>query len=245
MTIQNLKITENDFAGKDVASLDDAPQLSAQALKEAFDRLSKEVVIPAFNALIEALAADIGGTEIGQTVAGMSGRTVGALLNELALNKADKDSPGLTGTPTAPTAPIESNTAQIATTAFVKNALENAIIAAGAGDMTAGTYDPQGRATDVFAYADAVSKGKEYTVFLPAQGWVEEEAGVYRQAVAVADLPASGMAYICAPKPESIRQWGGAGAYMDEVLKDNTAVFVANSLPGEDITLRILGIRVE
>ncbi len=51
---------------------------------------------------------------------------------ELTENKADLDSPSLTGEPTAPTAPSNTNTAQIATTAFVKTAVSEGIAASDA-----------------------------------------------------------------------------------------------------------------
>lgn len=43
-------------------------------------------------------------------------------------NKAPLASPALTGTPTAPTADTGTNTTQIATTAFVKTAIDNAVV---------------------------------------------------------------------------------------------------------------------
>lgn len=54
-------------------------------------------------------------------------------------NKADLASPALTGTPTAPTATAGTNTTQIATTAFVKTAVDNAVANAThyMGDFTA------------------------------------------------------------------------------------------------------------
>ncbi len=51
--------------------------------------------------------------------------------------KAPLASPALTGTPTAPTAAPATNTTQIATTAFVQEALSTA----GAGDMSKSVYD--------------------------------------------------------------------------------------------------------
>lgn len=48
---------------------------------------------------------------------------------------APKASPALTGTPTAPTAAVDTNTTQIATTAFVNTAIDNAI-----GNITQITY---------------------------------------------------------------------------------------------------------
>ena len=50
----------------------------------------------------------------------------------LSSSKADLDSPSLTGEPTAPTAPSNTNTAQIATTAFVKTAVSEGIAASDA-----------------------------------------------------------------------------------------------------------------
>ena len=50
----------------------------------------------------------------------------------LSVSKADLDSPSLTGEPTAPTAPFDTNTAQIATTAFVHAAVNEGIAASDA-----------------------------------------------------------------------------------------------------------------
>ena len=55
-------------------------------------------------------------------------------------------SPVLTGIPTAPTAPNGTNTAQIATTEFV----QNAVSASGDGDMLKTTYDPTNKNSDAF-----------------------------------------------------------------------------------------------
>lgn len=49
---------------------------------------------------------------------------------DLANNKAPKASPAFTGTPTAPTATAETNNTQIATTAFVKRAVDTAVAGA-------------------------------------------------------------------------------------------------------------------
>ena len=52
---------------------------------------------------------------------------VSSSITSLENGKADKDGAVLTGTPTAPTAAEGNNSAQIATTAFVQNAIEKAI----------------------------------------------------------------------------------------------------------------------
>ena len=57
MALQDYKITEQDYTGKDVASLPDEPSeagVSAAELKAAFDRLTKEVVVPKHNSLVAA-----------------------------------------------------------------------------------------------------------------------------------------------------------------------------------------------
>ena len=52
---------------------------------------------------------------------------VSSSITSLENGKADKDGAVLTGTPTAPTADEGTNNEQIATTAFVQNAIEKAI----------------------------------------------------------------------------------------------------------------------
>jgi hypothetical protein len=44
-----------DYTGLDVASLEDQPSLSANELKDRFDALVKRLVVPRFNALLDAL----------------------------------------------------------------------------------------------------------------------------------------------------------------------------------------------
>jgi len=68
--------------------------------------------------------------------------------------KAPLASPGFTGTPTAPTAAPATNTTQIATTAFVQDALAGA----GAGDMLKSVYDTTNNGkVDAAETADAVA----------------------------------------------------------------------------------------
>jgi hypothetical protein len=74
-------------------------------------------------------------------------------LDTLLAAKAPLASPALTGTPTAPTAAPATNTTQIATTAFVQEAL----LGAGAGDMLKSVYDTTNNGkVDVAEAAEAV-----------------------------------------------------------------------------------------
>ena len=75
-------------------------------------------------------------------------------LDTLLTAKAPLASPGFTGTPTAPTAAPATNTTQIATTAFVQDALAGA----GAGDMLKSAYDANNDGkVDAAETADAVA----------------------------------------------------------------------------------------
>ena len=64
--------------------------------------------------------------------------------------KSNITSPVFIGIPTAPTATKGNNTTQIATTAFVQEAISDGVL----GDMLKSIYDTQNKATDVFDYID-------------------------------------------------------------------------------------------
>lgn len=82
MAMTDHKITENMMENKLVTDAPDQPQGTAQQNKYLFDRLAKEVIIPAFNALIDSLTS-AGGAGIGVNVPGVSGTTVQAVLNSM------------------------------------------------------------------------------------------------------------------------------------------------------------------
>ena len=75
--------------------------------------------------------------------------TVTSVQSELN-NKAPLASPDLTGTPTAPTASAGTNTTQIATTAFVQEALSG--VGGGGVDIQLSSAQPQGQKTGDFWY---------------------------------------------------------------------------------------------
>lgn len=55
MNLGNLKITEADYDGKDIESLPDTIAGNAAVVKKRFDAISKEVITPKFNSLIDEL----------------------------------------------------------------------------------------------------------------------------------------------------------------------------------------------
>ena len=111
------------------------------------------------NAATAAAASDIvsllGNTAVNRATGDASG-------NNIASTYAPKASPALTGTPTAPTAAAGTNSTQIATTAFVTNAV---------GTATAGALQYKGTAT-----AESDISGQAYK-----KGWyyVVATAGTY------------------------------------------------------------------
>lgn len=59
------KIENADLSGKMISELADVPELTADELKKRFDAASKDVIIPKFNKLIDALAALSAASNIG------------------------------------------------------------------------------------------------------------------------------------------------------------------------------------
>lgn len=242
MALDTHKIRSSDYEGKDVAALPVRPTISAAELQAAFDRLVKEVVVPKFNALIEELAGSLGANAIGKTVTGMSGQNAGALLEELAAKKAPLDSPGLTGTPTAPTPDTNANTAQIATTAFVQAVTQQLVLASGAADMTRTTYDPQNRATDIFAFAEEAARHSVLVAELAPGAWVQLGNGMYSQTVSVAAVEVNGYSYIVSPAGESFAEYGSNGVYMDDVTTEGVLTFYASEKPDTNVKVNIMKI---
>ena len=245
MSISNFKVHDTDYPNKDVASLPVKPQMSAADLQASFDKLVKLVVAPKLNALIDALAASTGANEIGKSISGMTGTTVGALLEELYTEKANADGAALTGVPTAPTPAKTTSNAQIATTAFVQAVIADAVFQSGSADMAKATYDPQTKAQDIFAYADAAAKMQELTASLPTNGWTKQTDNTYRQTVTVTGLAVSGASYIVSPSPASFGAYGENGVYMLDVSTANQATFAAKTLPTAAMTVNILKIGVK
>ena len=65
MAIKDQKIYTSDYSGKDVAGLPDSVVGQADWLKGRFDALTKELVVPRFNAVIDELSGEEGGDSIG------------------------------------------------------------------------------------------------------------------------------------------------------------------------------------
>lgn len=89
------KIENADLIGKMIAELADVPELTADELKKRFDAASKDVIIPKFNKLIDALAALSAASNIGMNPPeGITAeQNIAAVITALAVSvKSNSDS---------------------------------------------------------------------------------------------------------------------------------------------------------
>ena len=146
------KITDVDVKGKGNVGRPDTPGVSTAEMQRIMDEIPREVIIPAFNALIDALADKTSAATLGITApAGIAGNTVQEVVNALlAYVNAHKNDQG---NPHAVTAEqVDAYTKK-----QTDNAINKKVIEIGAGDMTQAVYDPQGRRTDIFKEINNVS----------------------------------------------------------------------------------------
>lgn len=106
----------------------------------------------------------------------------------------------------------------------------------GAGDMTQAVYDPQGKAQDIFAYADAKSnKAVAFTVTLSASGWSGNA-----QTVSDARFLTGNYAYSVAPDSGSFAAYGESVIYAENVTTAGQMQFHCGEVPTADLTVNIL-----
>lgn len=89
------KIENADLSGKMISELADVPELTADELKKRFDAASKDVIIPKFNKLIDALAALSAASNIGMNPPeGITAeQNIAAVITALAVSvKSNSDS---------------------------------------------------------------------------------------------------------------------------------------------------------
>jgi hypothetical protein len=140
------EVDDTLYVGKGDDGSGNATSVIALAGKGAFADLSSSQTIggvKTFSTVPKASQDASGGTDLVRK----------SQFDTLLAAKAPLASPALTGTPTAPTAAPATNTTQIATTAFVQEALSGA----GAGDMSKSVYDTTNNGkVDVAETAEAV-----------------------------------------------------------------------------------------
>ena len=82
MAISDHKIKESDYTGRDVVSAPDRLTGTPRENKLVFDRLTKQIIIPALNALIDELT-NSGASSVGTSVSGVAGTDVQTVLEGL------------------------------------------------------------------------------------------------------------------------------------------------------------------
>ena len=120
------KIT--DLSGKGVTGLADTPNLSAAELQRKFDELSKDIIIPSFNSLIDEIVKDgepVKSTSVKAVKKSDSGEV---MYTEDGLNWSDLS-------------PSKADKSQVYTKAETEEKISERITEIGAADMNKSTYD--------------------------------------------------------------------------------------------------------
>lgn len=140
------KITDADVKGKGNVGRPDTPGVSTAEMQRIMDEIPREVIIPAFNALIDALADKTSAATLGITAPdGIAGSTVQEVVNALlAYVNAHKNDQANPHAVTA--AQVDAYTKK-----QTDDAINKKITEIGSGDMSQAVYDPTGQRKDVFA----------------------------------------------------------------------------------------------
>lgn len=140
------KITDADVKGKGNVGRPDTPGVSTAEMQRIMDEIPREVIIPAFNALIDALADKTSAATLGITAPeGIAGSTVQEVVNALlAYVNAHKNDQANPHAVTA--AQVDAYTKK-----QTDDAIDKKVTEIGSGDMAQAVYDPTGQRKDVFA----------------------------------------------------------------------------------------------
>ena len=191
------KISEQELGAVGVELLDDQPEMQPDAMKAKFEETAKQLLAPKHNTLVEQLEAETAAASLGAAVpTGLSAQTaktvqavLAALMAYIQAHEQKDDNPhDVTAAQTGAYTKAETD-----------SAINAKITQIGAGDMAKATYDPQNKATDIYAYADTAAGGKmakatydpqnkakdifksidaaaaKYTATLTLDGWVDAE----------------------------------------------------------------------
>lgn len=152
------KISEQELGAVGVELLDDQPEMQPDAMKAKFEETAKQLLAPKHNTLVEQLEAETAAASLGAAVpTGLSAQTaktvqavLAALMAYIQAHEQKDDNPhDVTAAQTGAYTKAETD-----------SAINAKITQIGAGDMAKATYDPQNKATDIYAYADTAAGGK-------------------------------------------------------------------------------------
>lgn len=141
--------------GKGNIGKPDTPGVTTQEMQRIMDEIPREVIVPAFNALIDALlsesAAADSGAEVPEGLPEDTDKTVQAVLDAIVAyidaHKKDQKNPHA----------VKAEQVGAYTKEQTDNAIADKIVEIGSSDMQSAVYDPQRKKQDIFAYADKVA----------------------------------------------------------------------------------------
>ena len=140
------KITAADLQGKGNVGKPDTPGYSTAEMQRVMDEIPREVIVPAFNALVDAMTDKTAAASLGVAAPdGLTGGTVQEVVNALLAyvnaHKNDQENPHA-----VTAAQVDAYTKK-----QTDDAISKKVVEIGAGDMTQAVYDPTGQRKDVFA----------------------------------------------------------------------------------------------
>lgn len=194
------QVTEQDLKGKGVIGQPAVPGLSVTEMQKSVEQVVREAAIPAHNQLCEQLEAEAAAADIGAAVPGqgdMPPETPQKLQSVLeAMLAWAKEKLGL-----------KADKASTYTKQQVDEAINEKVVAIGAGDMTMAVYDPEGKKKPYMPAEEAMAKA----VYDPqGEGVVAQAAQA--QSAACAAQAAAVQAYV---PPQETPQPGGEGAQQE------------------------------
>ena len=190
------QVTEQDLKGKGVIGQPAVPGLSVTEMQKSVEQVVREAAIPAHNQLCEQLEAEAAAADIGAAVPGqgdMPPETPKKLQSVLeAMLAWAKEKLGL-----------KADKASTYTKQQVDEAINEKVVAIGAGDMTMAVYDPESKKKPYMPAEEAMAKA----VYDPqGEGVVAQAAQA--QSAACAAQAAAVQAYV---PPQETPQPGGEG----------------------------------
>lgn len=194
------QVTEQDLKGKGVIGQPAVPGLSVTEMQKSVEQVVREAAIPAHNQLCEQLEAEAAAADIGAAVPGqgdMPPETPKKLQSVLeAMLAWAKEKLGL-----------KADKASTYTKQQVDEAINEKVVAIGAGDMTMAVYDPESKKKPYMPAEEAMAKA----VYDPqGEGVVAQAAQA--QSAAYAAQAAAVQAYV---PPQETPQPGGEGAQQE------------------------------
>lgn len=146
------KITDGDLEGKGNVGRPDTPGVDTAEMQRILDELSREVIVPAFNKLIDDLQTTTSASYLGASVPeGLPEGTENnvqkvsqAIFDALNNHKKDAENPHK----------VTAKQTGAYTKEETQSAINEKVQEIGAGDMAKSVYDTKNKKTDIFDYAD-------------------------------------------------------------------------------------------